>query len=253
MDKDLIRRRFAKAAGSYAGEARMQRHVARHMAAALRSCLPAQTGWDVLEIGCGTGMFTREYLRTARPAHLLLNDICPEVAPYLADVLASPGTRFQACDAEPLPFPAGQNLVASCSAIQWLEHPGRFLCRCSDLLSEGGYLAFSTFGPQNVREVATLTQDTLPYRSLQTWRGLLTQAYEVVYCKEETLRQTFPSPLHVLKHLKATGVTGIRSRQWTKGQLEDFSRRYRERNSTPDGEVTLTYHPIYMICKKRKR
>ena len=63
MDKALIRQRFAKATDSYDRQAGMQKHVARHMAEAIKSHIPDSDGWNVLEIGCGTGLFTREYLR----------------------------------------------------------------------------------------------------------------------------------------------------------------------------------------------
>ena len=78
MDKALIRQRFAKATDSYDRQAGMQKHVARHMAEAIKRHIPDSDGWNVLEIGCGTGLFTREYLRGLRPGRLLLNDICPE-------------------------------------------------------------------------------------------------------------------------------------------------------------------------------
>ena len=82
MDKALIRQRFAKATDAYDRQAGMQKHVARHMAEAIKSHIPDSDGWNVLEIGCGTGLFTREYLRGLRPGRLLLNDICPEMEPY---------------------------------------------------------------------------------------------------------------------------------------------------------------------------
>lgn len=127
MDKALIRQRFAKATDSYDRQAGMQKHVARHMAEAIKSHIPDSDGWNVLEIGCGTGLFTREYLRGLRPGRLLLNDICPEVEPYLSGLPTASPIHFQACDAETLRFPAGQHLIVSCSAVQWFERPERFL------------------------------------------------------------------------------------------------------------------------------
>ena len=54
MDKALIRQRFAKATDSYDRQAGMQKHVARHMAEAIKRHIPDSDGWNVLEIGCGT-------------------------------------------------------------------------------------------------------------------------------------------------------------------------------------------------------
>ncbi len=250
MDKTLIRRRFAKAVGSYSIRADVQRQIAYHMADAIGKYIPSG-GWrNVLEIGCGTGMFTRAFLHRATPERLLLNDLCPEVEPYLTDLLANKRIHFAASDAEALNFPSGQNLIVSCSAIQWFDQPEKFLAGCRKLLTADGYLAFSTFGPQNVKEVVSLTSDTLPYRSLKELTDVLSAEYQIVYSREEKLKLSFASPLEVLKHLKETGVTGIRRQSWTRGELDDFCRRYKEQYTAPDGTVPLTYHPIYMICKK---
>lgn len=250
MDKALIRSRFAKASGSYRHQATVQRDIAFRMADLIGRYVPSVSHHRVLEIGCGTGMFTRAYLRRWHPERMLLNDLCPEMEPYLNDVLRADVT-FSATDAETLAFPGGQNLIVSCSVLQWFESPERFLHGCKSLLTEGGYLAFSTFGRRNAQEIRTLTSDTLPYRSLDELTGALSDTYRVVYASEEEVRLSFPSPLEVLRHLKATGVTGIRSRAWTKGQLASFCQSYTERYAASDGTVPLTYHPIYIICVKK--
>lgn len=249
MDKALIRSRFAKASGSYLGQATVQRGIALRMADLIGRYVPAESHRRVLEIGCGTGLFTRAYLHRWHPERMLLNDLCPEMEPFLRDVLR-PEVSFSASDAERLEFPGGQNLIVSCSALQWFDAPERFLCGCKGLLEEGGYLAFSTFGRQNAQEIRALTSDALPYRSLEELAGALSDAYRVVYASEEEVRLSFPSPLEVLRHLKATGVTGIRSCTWTKAQLASFCRSYTERYAAPDGTVPLTYHPMYVICRK---
>ncbi|MDM8306560.1 malonyl-ACP O-methyltransferase BioC [Phocaeicola salanitronis] len=249
MDKALIRSRFAKASGSYLGQATVQRGIALRMADLIGQYVPAESHRRVLEIGCGTGLFTRAYLHRWHPERMLLNDLCPEMEPFLRDVLR-PEVSFSASDAERLEFPGGQDLIVSCSALQWFDAPERFLCGCNGLLEEGGYLAFSTFGRRNAQEIRALTSDALPYRSLEELAGALSDTYRVVYASEEEVRLSFPSPLEVLRHLKATGVTGIRSCTWTKAQLASFCRSYTERYAASDGTVPLTYHPMYVICRK---
>ena len=65
MDKTLIRRRFARSVRSYAEYAQAQRLIAERMCAMLRSLLPDRPA-DVLEIGCGTGTFTRLFMQQQR-------------------------------------------------------------------------------------------------------------------------------------------------------------------------------------------
>lgn len=249
MDKSLIRTRFARAAGSYLQAATVQRDVARKMAGLLHTYLPSAPCRKALEVGCGTGLFTRLLLKDIRPQQLLLNDICPEVSGCFSDLL-NRDISFCQGDAEQFPFPAGQNLIASCSAIQWFNNPEGFFERCHHLLDAGGYLAFSTFGKENMREVTSITGASLPYRTLDELKSSLSVHYETVHYSEEILRLSFSSPLEVLRHLKQTGVTGIHRRAWTKADLSDFCRRYSEQFTEEDTTVSLTYHPIYIIVKK---
>lgn len=250
MDKTLIRKRFTRAVGSYPQAATVQRDVARRMAALLRTYLPPSDCRNVLEVGCGTGLYTRQLLRNVHPQRLVLNDICPEVQYCFTDLFGS-GVSFFGGDAEKLSFPSGQNLITSCSTIQWFNDPEGFFERCHRLLAEGGYLAFSTFGKENLCEITSITGTSLPYRSLDELRLSLSAHYETVYCSEDVVRLYFPSPIEVLHHLKQTGVTGIRRQAWTKEDLSDFSRRYTERFEQSDTTVPLTYHPIYIIVKKK--
>ena len=67
MDKALISRRFAKAVGTYLDKADVQRYVASRMAELTGRYIPSDIQERVLEIGCGTGMFTRMYLQQAVP------------------------------------------------------------------------------------------------------------------------------------------------------------------------------------------
>lgn len=250
MDKTLIRTRFARAAGTYLQHAEVQHRVAEYLAGLIGRHVPGTKYRRMLEIGCGTGLFTRICLSRWHPERLWLNDLCPEVEPYIADLLGEK-VRFVADDAENLNFPSGQDLIVSCSVLQWFAMPERFLIGCRRLLSEGGYLALATYGRQNMKEVGALTSDTLPYRSLEELSAPLSDGYELVCCEEEIVQLSFDSPLDVLRHLKRTGVTGIRSCCWTKGELEAFSREYIYRYAAPGGTVPLTYHPIYLIMCKR--
>ena len=249
MDKTLIKQRFAKAVATYEKEAAVQRQIASHMVELMEKYLPEDVHSNVWEIGCGTGMLTRFYLNRFTPEELYLNDLCPEMQRYLVDLLDE-HICFSACDAETLDFPSGQDLIISCSTIQWFEHPDQFLLRCRDLLTDQGYLAFTTFGPSNVKEIASITGTSLKYYSLNDLLINLSSFYHIVWSEEELVTCLFPSPMFVLKHLKETGVTGVSHNRWTKGQLDAFCQQYWQLHGCANKKVPLTYHPIYMICKK---
>jgi malonyl-CoA O-methyltransferase len=251
IDKRLVSRRFTRAIDSYNREAVAQRTIAARMSGLLEQYVPHPRP-RVLEIGGGTGFLTRHLVDTIRPESLIVNDLCPEMEICYQDLICSRQAVFCGGDAEHIPFPAGQDLIVSCSALQWFADPADFFARCHRLLTPGGYVAFSTFGPDNLREVTALTGAGLTYRTLPEWRSLLAAHYDVVEAREEHITLRFDTPLQVLYHLKHTGVTAVRPTQaWTRGDVDTFARAYQERYSQEGGAVTLTYHPLYIIAKKK--
>ena len=237
INKQLITRRFSRAVESYNREAVAQKQIAYRMSDMLNHYLPRPCG-RILEIGSGTGFLTRRLMETLHPEKLVLNDICQEMSSCFTDLLGSGQATFLAGDAESLPFPKGQDLIVSCSALQWFVSPELFFERCNTLLKQKGYFAFTTFGRDNLKEVASVTGSGLHYRSLEE-------------LDEERICLTFGTPLEVLYHLKHTGVAAVRQQAWTKRDLQDFCDKYARLFS--DGRsVTLTYHPIYIIAKKRQ-
>lgn len=89
--------------------------------------------------------------------------------------------------------------------------------RCNALLSGHGYFAFSTFGKENLKEIAAVTGSGLHYYSLEELKKSLSMHYNIVTAGEERIRLTFATPLDVLYHLKHTGVTAVCRQAWTKG------------------------------------
>lgn len=249
MDKDLIRKRFAKAASSYDTEACIQRDVAGKMAGLIDRFIPPEAHRNVLEIGCGTGIFTRLYTGRYHPEKLWLNDLCPEME-FFHPVLEEENVSFLPGDAENIILPEGLTLITSCSAIQWFEDPGMFFRNCFGKLEPGGYMAVSTFGKGNMREFAAVTGASLSYKDKEEMEHFTEGMFETVYTGEELLTLNFGTPADVLRHIRKTGVTGIRKERWTKGTLSSFTGRYTELYGQDGRGVPLTYHPVYFILRK---
>ena len=272
IDKTLVAKRFAHARNTYGREARVQQQVAEKMLRLLmehtgkHSAAPNSTGntlscpesispfRKVAEFGCGTGCYSRLLLHTLQPESLLLNDLCPEMEECIKDICDRDNkgrVKFMPCDAETLEFPQETDLISSCSTLQWFADTKRFFTRCHRFLSDGGILAFSTFGKQNMQEIHTLTGNGLEYLPLDSLKKLLSPLFEIIYAEEEIVILPFGTPLEVLQHLKQTGVTGTEKRVWTRGRLQNFCNEYIRMYSNTDHSVSLTYHPIYIIARKR--
>ncbi|EJW94268.1 biotin synthesis protein BioC [gut metagenome] len=254
IDKQWVARCFAHSRNTYEKEACVQRQVAEKMMrlllAAWQNLTITTLPERVVEVGCGTGSFSRLLADRLQPTSLLLNDLCPEMEECLLDVCSLPFTSFLPGDAENMVIPEKTQLIASCSTIQWFHHPQVFFEHCHQALDADGWLAFSTFGKENLYEIKELTGSGLYYQTLEEHKQLLKPIFQVVHAEEEVVKLNFSTPLDVLKHLKKTGVTGTEKRVWSPGRLQRFCQKYLEKFSTGPQSVSLTYHPIYIIAKK---
>ncbi len=248
MDKKLIAERFNKAATTYTQEASVQHQIANHMLLLLKEHLH-QAPKRIVEFGCGTGNYSRMIINQFYPKELLLNDLCENMMGCCADLL-SEEVSFITDDAEYLQFPPERDLITSCSTLQWFDNPEVFFHRCSGYLQPEGYLAFTTFGLKNMQEIRATTGQGLSYLSISELCQSLLANYEIIHASEEVIEQYFDEPKQVLRHLKATGVTGISNPHWTPRTLIRFCEQYGKLYTTPQG-VRLTYHPIYIIAKKK--
>lgn len=256
IDKELVRKRFARAADTYNQEATVQADIVCKMLGLLGPVL-RKSPESVLEFGCGTGGFTRAFLRKFHPERFWINDLCPEMKDKLADILEqSAEYKFLPGDIEHLPLPEHLEAVVSCSALQWFDNPIAFVGHCASKIRPGGYLAFSSFGPQNMQEITELTHVALRYIGLETWKLALENDFHLLVATENIQKMYFETPVGVLHHLKQTGVNGIRSTHWNRTELQDFSRAYKSKYETLNDQgkktIPLTYHPIYIIAQKKE-
>lgn len=248
MNKELIIKRFSKAMKSYDEEAYVQHQIARELCQQL--LIHSVTTYPTItEIGCGTGYYTRQLLKNYPEAQYKLNDICPSMVDCLEPLL-NENVTFQAGDAEQLILPEQQSLITSSSVFQWFERLAPFLKRCALALQPEGILAFSTFGPRNMHEITALTQMTLPYYSLDEIVQMLSVDYDIIYTRQDELGFHFEDAMQVLYHLKYTGVSAVAAQPWSRGKLRDFCHQYEQLFGEEKG-VKLTYHPLYIIAKKK--
>jgi malonyl-CoA O-methyltransferase len=138
---------FGAAASHYEASASVQRLVAAHLAAmAARERLPEAA--RILEIGCGTGLLTREIRGTWPQATLIATDLAPEM--LLAQGLDGAATQLLAMDGEAPVFDGPWfDLVLSSLAFQWFTDLPSALARLHGLLRPGASLYFATMGAES--------------------------------------------------------------------------------------------------------
>lgn len=241
-DIPAISRRFEKALSTYDSHAEAQRIIAdRLLELTLRESVPCPA---VLEIGAGSGMFTRLYGPKLRPRSATFVDLYPtpryNIAPletYItkdAEQAASDGTLL-----------SGFELILSASAIQWFAAPAAFFRNASRLLTDNGALICSSFAPGNLHELNTARPAPLLYHSAGELREMCSRSFGEVSVSEEEIILKFDSPREALLHLKHTGVAGGTHSRSAISLLRALKR--------PDGTATLTYRPIYILARNPRR
>jgi malonyl-CoA O-methyltransferase len=139
--------RFGAAAARYERHAGVQRMVADRLAARIaRLSLPARP--RILEIGCGTGVFTRRLAACFPQADWTITDLSPAMlAQARQNVQLGEKAHFEVMDGEhpeiKLRNAEGFDLICSSMAMQWFRDPGKGLARLAELLAPSGCLAMA--------------------------------------------------------------------------------------------------------------
>ncbi|WP_336249902.1 hypothetical protein [Stomatohabitans albus] len=245
---DLIGRRFAQAQTTYGLHAHVQARVADRLIALLNETIGHIHG-SAIDIGCGTGLLTRRVHANHTITQWALNDLYSPPEALVRDLAPTPTTSLIG-DAQTLDLGGPYALMCAGSSVHWFASPQSFCTRVPDLLTNGGVFAMVTYGPGNLKEVAALTDHGLHYPALSEWVGWLTTAGMTITAVEQGEEiELFDTPLDALKSLKATGVTATGGTSIrTPSALRRLDEQWREHYSTPDGQVTLSWRPVWLIA-----
>lgn len=225
IDKDLVARRFAKAAATYDSAATVQRLIAERLLS-LASLDPT----DTIEIGSGTGLLTRMFLEQYTPGRLTLVDFNPAPVGNAVTIAADAELWMASAPSE------SASCIISASTMQWFNSPGLFLDNVRRILRPGGTALISTFGRNNMKELAGLAP-SLPYPAADELPDVVA---------DEEIRLEFPTAAEALRHMRLTGVNAV-SQTISAADVLRLTRRWPR---TPHGSYTLTYNPLYIKISK---
>lgn len=242
MNKDLIQKRFAKNLDTYNDNAKIQKKMAER----LLSFLDRKDFNDILEIGCGTGFLTQLVNEKFSFKTYTANDIVESCEKYVKEI--NPKINFIPADIEKAVENSDKkyDLIISNAVFQWVENLESFIKLLISKLNDDGVLLFSTFGPENFREVNFVLGKTLPYYSANELQEIIKGYKSVV--EQEMHVMAFKTPKDILKHIKSTGVNALEMVSWTKTDMQKFENGY---NNFCSGIPTLTYHPIYVKIENK--
>ena len=183
---------------------------------------------SIFEIGCGTGIFTREYRKYFLHSDLILNDIF-DVREFIKDIDYN---IFIQENIEELDIPKS-DLVVSSSVFQWIKDKDSLI---RNIAENTDNLCFSSYVSGNLIEIKNHFDISLDYLNIEEFKEILKKYFSSVKSYSETIKLDFEDPMSVLKHLKYTGVTGFQRTSISK--IKTFK------------DNILTYEVAYFICKK---
>lgn len=182
----------------------------------------------VLELGCGTGLFTKKIVKNIPYKILDLNDIY-DTKKYFSE---NDYRKYIIGDMENIDLES-YSLIVSSSCFQWAKDLKLFLNKLSKSTDE---LAFSIYVDENLKEIKEHFNISLNYFTTLEIQEELCKIYSKVHFYEEEFKVEFDTPYLALKHLKYTGVTGIGRANIT--EIKNFKSK------------CLTYKVAYFNCLK---
>lgn len=213
--KSEIRKRFERAAPTYDGYAYVQQKTALE----LSRLLAKEKVETILELGCGTGGFTKILNRLFPNASLTCLDFSSGMLAEAKQNVDSETTRFVCVDCEE--YLAGtQNkydYICSNATFQWFQEPRLVLKNIHHALARDGVFIASVFGPNCLAELGEGLQEVmgseyrLPSLHFLGKKQLQTLCHDFVQVEihEQTYTRTYETIYDLLRAIKYTGTGGF--------------------------------------------
>lgn len=207
----------------------MQREAAQWLA----EWLPAQIESPALELGAGTGLFTRHL--DGRTAKLVVCDHSPQMIAAGRAVL--PAVEWvQADAAQPPARHDGYRWLFSCSLMQWIPDPMRAFRAWKDGSADGARLISGWFIRGTLDDFFAVCPEASPFvwRDAAEWTDLLAQGGWIVHRQEtKKFNRCYPDSVTMLRSIHNVGA--VVPRRVGAGKLRGALRRYDQAHQSSEG------------------
>jgi malonyl-CoA O-methyltransferase len=261
MDKKAIQASFSKAAAHYDQFADLQREIGQYLLSLIKMKANNVSVISILDLGCGTGYFSAELIRSANQcAQLTCFDLSPEMV-HQATQRNLPSCSYVIGDIDALPFTAKNfDLIFSNLVLQWSEQLQDALIQIKQTLNDNGELYFSTLLDGSLFELQQAwkqVDDKVHVNQFLTEQkvqeALQNAGFRDFTLTTETRIKKYTNVLAVMKALKGIGANHVHSRCKTqivdKQLLKQLEQGYLV-NIDNEGLYNLSYQVCYVTAKK---
>lgn len=243
IDNKHIKKQFEKSMQDYDQNATVQMLMAMKMVFELTKI--SKTFENVLELGSGTGVLTKQLARELNFKNYVANDLVEKSKNYVQKFI--PQSTFYCGNALKIKPSKKADLIVSNAMFQWFPSLEKAIQTIKSNLKNEGILAFSTFSPNNFKEITDLTGLSLQYRTQEEIEKILKdEGFKILYSEQFSEELKFKTPLELLAHMKKTGVNSLSEKTWTITKVKEFCDKYTKKYPN----AKLTYSPIIIIAQK---
>lgn len=216
---------FSQNATTYDDSAEIQRIAAERLSLYLDEVKPAYNSGDsgerIVELGCGTGLFSAKLLERFEASAITLTDASREMLDLCRERMAAEARQGKAPQYRILDIENGQSsilgggLAILCASfvLQWFKRPEKLVIKLAESLKEErGALLFSMPGNGSFSEWKTICrQDDLEYTANELpdffeIAEVLKASGQRFKVSKEIVKVKFASPLAFFQSLKRTGA-----------------------------------------------
>ena len=254
IDRSVVRRRFARAAASYAGASRLESEVGARMLERLQYVTIAPR--RVLDAGCGPAREAGALSARYRGAQVIgldstLGMLAGRVRGFFGRLLGRDALLAVCGDLERIPLAAASvGLAWSNMALHWARDPLAALRELHRVLAVEGLLMFSTLGPDTLQELraAAGAGRVHGFADMHDLGDMLvTAGFAAPVMDMERITLVYAGPAALLADLRASGQTsalearprGLAGKGFRAALLAGLERQRR------DGRLPVTFEVVY--------
>ena len=248
MNSERIRQSFSSAAESYDRHNSIQATIARR----LIEFLPEEREFkSILEVGCGTGLYTKLLVERFPEARIYSLDISSEMVNRARQHVKEENVTWMTGDAREVLLDEKVTLVTGSASVHWAQPLDELFANLNRQLYNRGRLVINVMLQGTLEELHELRSRVAPDKyeapvlpgRQQVVNRLEESGFEILREKRGEIVQNYESAEQFLISLNEQGVAPCSSGsspQLNRGELEELQQLYAEEYATEEG-VEATY------------